>query len=196
MTDYNNEQISALVDNESDDNDDIVGSLIKDKQLQDTWSRYHLIGDCLRGNLPDTISRQVHSRVNESLQSEATILAPQKTTRLNIKPVAGFALAASVAMVAVFSVQKLNEVNNAEPDFSVAANNVNTNTVVAPASTFEFRDTQVLPAAVTQSQSDAPDALARQRLNNYLMNHNEYRSNGNINGILPYVRIVTIESQE
>lgn len=192
MSDYNNEQLSALVDDEYDDNADMIDRLIKDQALQDTWSRYHLIGDCLRGNLSDNLSNDVSERVSQSLQDEPTVLAPQKRKSFNIKPVAGFAIAASVAMMAVFGVQKGNEVNTSVPGASIASNEVKT--TISQPQTLNFPEPQVLPAAV--KQSDTPDLMANKRLNNYLMNHNEYRSNGSINGILPYVRIVTIESQE
>ena len=41
-----------------------------------------------------------------SLRNEPTVLAPQKSKQFNLKPLAGFAIAASVAMAAVFSVQQ------------------------------------------------------------------------------------------
>ena len=97
-----------------------------------------------------------------------------------MKPLAGFAIAASVAMAAVFSVQHSNKTNSVSPATAIAGN-----TVVPQAQTFSFPNPQVLPAAVRKS--DTPEEVANQRLNNYLMNHNEYRSNGSMNGILPYV---------
>lgn len=191
MSEFDNEQISVLMDGElGNENTDITDRIIKNQELRGTWSRYHLIGDCLRGNLSDNISNDISSKISDALQSEPTVLAPKRTKRINLRPVAGFAIAASVAMVAVFGVQRGNEIDISTPGASVASNEVNT---IAP-QTFSFPETQVLPAAV--KKTDTPDAIANQRLNNYLMNHNEYRSNGSINGILPYVRIVTIESQE
>jgi sigma-E factor negative regulatory protein RseA len=184
----NNENLSALIDGEQD-GEHILDNLIHDQDMKDTWSRYHLIGDCLRDNLPEKISNKVSTNVTQALLNEPTILAPKATNRFSIKPVAGFAIAASVAMVAVFSIQSGNEISspvNGAP--SIAA------TKVAQPETFTFPDPQVLPASV--KKSDTPESIANQRLNNYLLNHNEYRSNGGVNPILPYVRMVTIESQE
>jgi len=186
MNESNKEQLSAFIDGELE-SDHVLDKLINEQEMKDTWSRYHLIGDALRDNLPENISNQVSIQVANALRDEPTILAPVKK-RFNIKPVAGFAIAASVAMMAVFSIQSGNEINsssNGAP--SIAA------TTVSQPQTF-FTSAQVLPAAV--KQSDTLDLLSNQRLNNYLMNHNEYRSNGSVNAILPYVRIVTIESQE
>ena len=193
MNESNKEQLSVLIDGEQDSvHDNTIDKLISDQELKDTWTRYHLIGDCLRGHLPERISHDVSKQVSSALHDEPTVLAPETTKRFNIKPFAGFAIAASVAMLAVFSVQRSNEVEPTSSVPTVASNQV-APTVSQP-QTFSFPDTQVLPAAVRKS--DTPDSIANQRLNNYLMNHNEYRSNGSMNGILPYVRIVTIESQE
>lgn len=188
MSTNDKEHISALIDGEDViQNDKLLDELILNQEMQDIWSRYHLIGDCLRDNLPEQISNQVVTRVNEELRNEPTVLAPQKTKQFNFKPLAGFAIAASVAMVAVLTVQNNNE-NNVVPNGPAIAV---TNT---PAQSYSFPDAPVLPASVRNS--DSPDQIANQRLNNYLMNHNEYRSNGSMNGIMPYVRLVTIESQE
>jgi sigma-E factor negative regulatory protein RseA len=193
MSEHNNEQISALIDGEYDgDNNKALDALIHDQEMQDTWSRYHLIGDCLRDHLPEEITHQVSNHVSDTLRNEPTILAPQKTKQFNLKPIAGFAIAASVAMVAIFSVQQSNETNSISTAPIIAANTVN---AVAPQpQSFTFPNAQVLPASIRQS--DTPESVANQRLNHYLMNHNEYRSNGSMNGILPYVRLVTIEAQE
>ena len=193
MSKYNNEQLSALIDGEQDGgNTDIIDHIINDEGMKDTWSRYHLIGDCLRGHLPENISSDVFTQVSNTLRDEPTILAPHAHKRFNIKSIAGFAIAASVAMVAVFSVQRGNEINSSSNVPTIAANQINA-TVSQPQS-FSFPEAQILPAAV--KRSDTPESVANQRLNNYLMNHNEYRSNGSMNAILPYVRIVTFESQE
>ncbi|GJM05676.1 MAG: anti-sigma-E factor RseA [marine bacterium B5-7] len=190
MSEYNNEQLSALIDGEYEGNSNkAFDELIHSQEMKNTWSRYHLIGDCLREQLPEKVSAQISSRVSKALLDEPTILAPQKIKQFNLKPLAGFAIAASVAMAAVFTVQHSNETNSIPLAPSLADN-----TTVPKAQTYSFPEAQVLPAAV--KKSDTPKEFANQRLNNYLMNHNEYRSNGSMNGILPYVRLVTIESQE
>lgn len=193
MNEQNKELLSALIDGEIDGDNKMIDTLIHNQEMKDKWSRYHLIGDCLRGQLPETISGYATSCVTDALGDEPTVLAPQKSKQFNFKPLAGFAIAASVAMVAVFSVQRSNDVSPVSTSASIAATSVN-EIVAQPNETYSFPEVQMLPASV--SKTDTPEAIANQRLNNYLMNHNEYRSNGNVNGILPYVRLVTIESQE
>lgn len=187
MNESNNEQLSALIDGEHD-GEHILDDLVHDQEMKDTWSRYHLISDCLRDNVPEKISSQVSIQVTNALRDGLTILAPKITKRFNIKTIGGFAIAASVAMMAVFSIQSNNDVNSPLAEPGIAS------TTIGQPQTFDFPSAQVLPAAI--KKSDTPDSIANQRLNNYLMNHNEYRSNGGVNAILPYVRIVTFESPE
>lgn len=187
MNELNKEQLSALVDGEHD-NEHVLDELIHDENMKQTWSRYHLIGDCLRDNLPEHISSHISDNVSHALQNEPTVLAPVKK-QFNFKPLAGFAIAASVAMVAVFTVQTNNDVTSPALNAPTVAN-------VTPvqSESFNFSQPQALPAAVTHS--DTPASYANDRLNKYLLNHNEYRSNAGMNGIMPYVRMVTIETQE
>ena len=187
MNDLNKEQISVLIDGEHE-NDHVIDSLIHDDEMKQTWSNYHLIGDCLRDNIPEHISTQISANVRSALENEPTVLAP-KRKQFNLKPLAGFAIAASVALVAVLTIQTGNDVSSPLVNSSSIAN-------VSPTQTesFNFAQPQALPAAVTHS--DTPASVANQRLNNYLLNHNEYRSNAGMNSIMPYVRMVTIETQE
>ena len=60
MSEYNNEELSALIDGESNGNmTKCFDHLIHDQDMKDKWSRYHLIGDCLREHLPEKILIQV-----------------------------------------------------------------------------------------------------------------------------------------
>jgi len=189
MNEHNKEQLSAFIDGE-EESKQVLDNLIHDQEMKESWSRYHLIGDCLRDNLPAGISNQVSTHVSQALRDEPTVLAPKTTKRFNIKAITGFAVAASVAMVAVFSIQSGNEVNSASNSVPAIATSV-----VQPRTfNFDVQNAQVLPATV--KQSDTPDSIANQRLNNYLINHNEYRSSAGVNAILPYVRVISIESQE
>jgi hypothetical protein len=52
------------------------------------------------------------------------------------------------------------------------------------------------PAIQNPLQNYRTTANAQTRLNRYLVNHNEYRSNAGVQGMLPYVRIVAHEVEE
>jgi hypothetical protein len=91
-----------------------------------------------------------------------------------LKPLTGLAVAASVATVAVLSLQSVREDQPAVPAVATA------------------------PAAADYIRSgDAarPDSRPRtaKNLDIYLVNHNEYAVNRGMQGMLPYVRIVSHE---
>ncbi len=187
----NNQTISALMDDEHDSL--ALDKLIQDEDMQNTWSRYHLIGDCLRDSLTEQVDVRMAERVSQALQNEPTVLAPSSKSSFNFKPLAGFAIAASVAMVAILGIQNSNN-NNGNVGVPAAPAIANNETAI-PAETidtFRFGESQVLPASI---KSDTPATLSSQRMNGYLVNHNEYRSASGMTGIPPYVRIVTIEPQ-
>ena len=104
MNDTKREQLSALVDDElTQEATSVIESLLEDNEAKETWARYHLIGDSLRGHLPGHIG-DISSGVSQVLASEPTILAPAKKSANRkssdlMKPVMGFTIAASVACI-------------------------------------------------------------------------------------------------
>lgn len=62
-------KLSAFMDGESVDNE-VINAISKDKTLQETWSRYHLVRDILRGDTSKVIHMDIAQRVSEALQDE------------------------------------------------------------------------------------------------------------------------------
>lgn len=107
MNETKHEQLSAFMDDETGGRQrELVDDLLRDPELLDTWSRYHLISDCLRRNMPARRDRELPEKVAAALESEPAILAPTRFPSAVVKPVAGFAIAASVAALAVFGIQQ------------------------------------------------------------------------------------------
>ena len=101
-----NEQLSAMVDGEVDDDvlERTFAAMGRDDALQQRWAMYHLIGDALRdeGHAGSGVSQ----RVMAALADEPTVLAPPRHKR-SIRETASvathrlaYSLAASVAGVA------------------------------------------------------------------------------------------------
>lgn len=106
MNETKKEQLSAFMDDEIDRGQEkLVDDLLKDPELLDTWSRYHLISDSLKQGLPERLDRDLAKNVSDSLRNEPAIVAPHRSTHSFIKPVAGFAIAASVAALAILGIQ-------------------------------------------------------------------------------------------
>ncbi|MCF7743374.1 RseA family anti-sigma factor [Aeromonas veronii] len=123
----NKEQISALMDGDLSDAE-VLNELEMDSYLQDTWGRYHLIGDAMRGDLPVNLQLDLSDSIMAALEDEPTILAPKPVeaapvlqpavapvkTDSNVVPLfrrvgqqlGQYAIAASVAAAVIFGVQQ------------------------------------------------------------------------------------------
>ncbi|MGG5413833.1 MAG: anti-sigma-E factor RseA [Edwardsiella tarda] len=69
------EKLSALMDGELLDSE-LIGSLVKDPELQQTWQRYHLVRDTLRGDVGETIQIDLTDRIAAALDAEPVRLVP------------------------------------------------------------------------------------------------------------------------
>ncbi|PKQ71194.1 transcriptional regulator [Aeromonas sobria] len=123
----NKEQISALMDGELSDAE-VLNELEMDSDLQDTWGRYHLIGNAMRGDLSVNLQLDLSASIMAALEDEPTILAPKPVevkpvmqpvvapvkTGSNVIPLfrrvgqqlGQYAIAASVAAAVIFGVQQ------------------------------------------------------------------------------------------
>ncbi|MFQ1788507.1 sigma-E factor negative regulatory protein [Aeromonas veronii] len=123
----NKEQISALMDGDLSEAE-VLNELEMDSDLQDTWGRYHLIGDAMRGDLPVNLQLDLSDSIMAALEDEPTILAPKPVetapvlqpvvapvkTDSNVVPLfrrvgqqlGQYAIAASVAAAVIFGVQQ------------------------------------------------------------------------------------------
>jgi sigma-E factor negative regulatory protein RseA len=164
------EQISALMDGELSEREVpwVLERMRKDHGLAARWRRYHLIRDALHDTLPERIHFDLSGRIREALRDEPTVLVPQRKLHRHLGPVAkqaaGMAIAASVAAIAILTFQSVYD----ESPTTVAAN--------TPAPAVERMETEM--------RRDP-------RLDAYLVNHNEHSVSTGMQGMLPYVRIVS-----
>lgn len=175
MNSDNREWLSALADGElrGEELQRGLDALRNDPELRASWQSYHLIRDSVSSNLNHQVEPQLHLRVAAALESEPTILAPQRQQRPWLKQVAGLAIAASVTGVAIIGIQSINGVGSEPGAIPVASKQ----------EYLRLEPTQLAQAREKATQNS--DAL-----NPYLVNHNEFSSNSGIQGMLPYVRIV------
>jgi sigma-E factor negative regulatory protein RseA len=96
------EHLSCLMDGEisRDTGRFLVRRLGADEELCATWTRYHLVRDCLRHQDGDFASLDLCQKVSEALAGEQA----SNRARSWFKPAAGMAIAASVALMAVMAV--------------------------------------------------------------------------------------------
>ena len=176
MTDMIKEQISALVDGELPDSERemLLRRMEADEGLRQTWRRYNLVHDVLHRNLPEQVDAGFTDRVMTAIADEEIAQPPLGAhVRRFLRPLAGLAVAASVAAIAIIGIQKFSLTGN-DTDISIATGSI-------PESGFR---------QVSGTRWDMKQPEVEARLNGYLVNHNEYSSATSIQGILQYRRIV------
>jgi negative regulator of sigma E activity len=191
MTNKIDEQLSILVDDELTDHDAVLDRLSSDPALKARWSRYHLMRDVITGHMPDQPVSDIASRVSQALEKEPVILAPvhkrKRTKQLPfiMKQVGGLAIAATVSAVAVLTVQQTQDETSTTPT-EIAAVQPQLQTQTQP-------QLQSQPPAQVRYVTDTSglDTAVQSKLSGYLVNHNEYSVTGNMQGVLPYMRIVS-----
>lgn len=124
MSAFNKERVSEWMDSESTD-DAVIDQLRNDEALCNTWERYQIIGDSLRGDTPEQVELDIASRVSAALADEPTVLAPKPSrlkkfssaTVVNLFKQAGqYGIAASVAAAVLVGVQQYTgETPDAQP---------------------------------------------------------------------------------
>ncbi len=180
----NNERISLLMDGQGEATAWLAGAA-REQEEQDTWSRYHLIGDALRDELPSVCAFDLADRVSAALAEEPTILAPRTSRWQNtVRPMLGnllrqggqFAIAASVAAVTILGVRhyQLGEQALANQPAPVL-NTIPVGGVAAPVS-INYQPTAMpehvqQPGAQPLLVDDQDRLVERERINAFLRDH-------------------------
>jgi sigma-E factor negative regulatory protein RseA len=177
------EHLSSLMDGELSRETGLflTRRLSSDEEMCDTWERYHLIRDCIRQPGSKLAVTGLCVKVSASLDAEE---APTVSTWSNnrwLKPVSGLAIAASVALMAiVVTAPQSGEVP------------VTGDTALSTAANEPFVSPNNLPLApVSQAASYTPGSRAdSNRLNVYLLRHNQMARTAGRQGFVSFVPIV------
>lgn len=185
--------LSSVMDGDGATGETLAGVAAADGSRA-AWARYHMIGDVLRDNASAIAPAEFSASIAARIADEPTVLAPRGRTKSAMRPVAGFAIAASVATLAVIGVQRMDpaEVSNPAPAIALspASEVVPVPAAASPAVAAATVDTG--PAPLELARDTQP---AQRRFNSYLVKFNEQRSNVGVPGVNPYVRIVGFESE-
>ncbi len=175
-------QLSALVDDELVDMeiDLVLRRLNRDDDARDRWERYHLISDVMQGHLPAVLDTDFATRIRQAIEAEPLPQPVARPLPAWYKPVTGFGLAASVALMALFGL-KLNQTDILQPAAPLVATTSTLSVPIAPLP---------IQTVATNRSADPASEPVEARLNHYLVNHNGYASMSSVNGMLPYVRMV------
>ncbi len=180
MTDEQRSQVSVLMDGELDGRRaarcyDLVGH---EPELRAAWERYHLIGQAIRGERVEREVRGVADAVRRAMEREPTVIVP-RSSRLGrgvpFAPVAGAALAAGVAILAILAVPSLFQGPESEGWH-------------APASERYARLDNAQPRRWHPDRQDLSE-----KLDLFLVNHQEAAPATGVKGMLPYATLVGYE---
>ena len=166
MSEQIREQVSAFLDGElpSSETELLLKRLTRDPELRQSFGRYALIGETLRGGNGASLSLTFAARVNRTIDGEpaAPALPAARARPLRWwRPIAGTAVAAGVTAIAVVTWQQ----RAVAPSLTAAprAQSVRLATVAKEPLSY----TVPTPAA-------APAMLAPARLTNYVFAHSKY----------------------
>lgn len=189
MDDELKEQLSALIDDElrREESAFLLRRLDRSPDAVRQIGRYCLAREVFHRGVPTAPSWDLADRVSQALEDEAAHRrSAWLRARRALKPVAGVAVAASVASVSLLVW------NGSEPGVPSAGQLAEQTAPLA-----------ATPVAATAATADITgrgwerlDPEVQQRLNSYLVNHSEHSSSGRIGSVFSYVRIAGHESDE
>ena len=209
-----NEKLSTLMDDfqATDDEQMALKELLVDINQRNTLNRYQLIGDVLRNEVPEQIRQGFAADVMSQIAQEPSLKPSSNKKQAKaaetssvwgwlFKPVAGLAVAAAVAVITISTFQS-TQLTNSQPD--QVAN--------ADASSAKVERLAQIPVIQNNAQlvsTNTPtgklvngmnwkikrgESAMQNKLNIYLINHNEYSNS--MNGIIPQARVVGFDDQK
>jgi len=179
------EHLSALVDGEIslETSRFLVKRLGTDEELRATWTRYHLIRDCLRHQDGSIAGEDLSVRVSRALENEQAVAPSRRLPAGWLKPVAGLAIAASVALMAIVA---------AGPGFQnvpQAGGELADQAALKP-----FVSPQGFTAAPNSTQVSGSESVTS-RMSPYLLRHYQATGNAGGKGFVTFVPIVITGSK-
>ncbi len=205
MTD-SEEKLAYLLDDYPGENADAaIDEAAADVNLQYQARRYRLIGEVMRHEVPWVIDTDFHHRVMAKVRAEAPAAqnspaqddtaATDATSWFNwmtLKPVAGLAVAAAVAVVTVSLWQPSQQSINGGNEEIVTLEDAKIKQL-AGQSVQGSTAVRASVGAGTRWIIERDSPALQQKLNAYLVNHTEYSNP--VQGIIPQARVAGFDAQ-
>lgn len=177
------EDLSAFLDGElmQGPGERLLDALEGDKDLVATWTRYHLIGDALAQRLPAHAYPAFPERIARAIAREPIALGSARRVAPRVRSVAGLAIAASLAGLAIAGILYTTTIDTATgpvlPTLEVAQRTPDQSSV----------ELSPLPIATIKWNGEAV------RFNPYIVNHNQSNGSLRMPSVMPYARVVAYE---
>jgi sigma-E factor negative regulatory protein RseA len=186
MSTDSKEHLSELMDGEigGETGRFILRRLEASSELRGAWARYHLIRDCMRYQDRSFAHTELSVRVRQAISSapDPAEAGVASSGRRWLRPVAGLAVAATVALMAVVAVSP-NLQHTAVPAGDQAA--------AIPAAPFTSPNILARgPASTSYSQVSVLGDAAARKMNSYLLRHYQVAGSSGGKGFVSFVPIV------
>jgi sigma-E factor negative regulatory protein RseA len=204
MSEQIREQVSAFLDGELPDTETelLLKRLTRDGELRESFGRYALIGEALRGAGSQILTRGFASRVNLAIDGEPAQATPHaQPARASRwwRPLAGVTVAAGVAAVAIGALQQRAISPRISGTAPATAQNVaaplKTAALGQPALQGGGGPREPISYVVPAASTEAPSTITPARLTNYVFAHSKYSSVLGQRGVLADLLIEDDEPQ-
>ena len=206
------QQISAILDDHLDPQalNEFMQDLKRDPDMDaESMKRYQMMGDVMRDELNAASFMDISAAVHRAVDlepgyqvSDSPAVAKKESKPLFdlsawTKPLAGMAIAASVAMMTVVSFKTIST-HSESSDQVVAQANTNGEKVEINKSTI----VPVNPAIANQLryvstvESKTKAQLQEKQLSDYMMRHSDSAGQSTMQGMVPYIRVVGFDSSQ
>ena len=188
MSKETREHLSSLVDGEisRETSRFLVKRLGSDDELRATWTRYHLVRDCLRHQDGAIAGDDLCARVSQALENEQPVQASRSMPTAWLKPVAGLAIAASIALMAIVAIGP--QAPGAPQAASEIADGAQVEQFTSPLSWTAAPNSNL---ASLNSQADTQNT----KMNSYLVRHYQATGSTGGKGFVTFVPIVVTGSK-
>jgi negative regulator of sigma E activity len=206
MTDSDDRLAYLLDEYSGDETGTALDEVLGDVNLQYQARRYRMIGEVMRQELPDAVDTGFHASVMAKVRAEPALSRPAQSDRvpadgarpsffdwIRLKPVAGLAVAAAVAVFTVVLWQPLKR-ESAQPGETLASadqQKVDQLTGQQPRGVVPV-STNLKPLG-TRWKIDGDIPGLQEKLNTYLVNHTEYSNS--VQGLIPQARVAGFDAQ-
>jgi sigma-E factor negative regulatory protein RseA len=202
MSERIRESLLALMDSEADELElERVLSQSERPELRSAWNRYHLARAAMRGSAAARVhDLDISAAVREALADERSALAGSRGWRSAVRPLASFAVAASVFAAVLVGSQLYGLLGSG----SVSGDGAGLADRVSPVGMVNTLGGSAVNASygAPAIKSEAPNRraaynqLARQRLQKYMVPHADQASLNGAQGMMPYARVSSFQEQE
>ncbi|MEP1470271.1 MAG: sigma-E factor negative regulatory protein [Halieaceae bacterium] len=195
MSEKLRESLSALMDDEANELEleRVLSRIGDDQDLRSAWSRFNGARDALSGQPHGLSQLDISSQVSLALASEQG--SEGSRWQRMMRPVASFAVAASVAATVVIGGQQLAQIGVGDDASRSVAAGVSAvgfvNSLGAMPVQASYGTRSAVPALRPATRT-AYSELARQRMTRYSQEHAEHAALNTPQGLIPFARVPRI----